>query len=44
VVISVGPNTSGPPAPETLAVLTDNGVDVRMTMTEGDITIDLGDP
>ncbi len=43
-VISVGPNTYGHPASETLAVLADCDTAVRMTMDEGDITIPLGSP
>jgi competence protein ComEC len=37
-VISVGTNTYGHPAPETLAVLREAGVEPRVTMDEGDIT------
>jgi competence protein ComEC len=40
-VISVGPNTYGHPAPETLAVLREAGVEPRVTMDEGDITMSL---
>jgi len=40
-VISVGPNTYGHPAPETLAVLREAGVEPRVTMDEGDITMRL---
>ena len=43
-VISVGPNTYGHPAPETLAVLASVGVEPRITMDEGDITMRLGVP
>jgi len=43
-VISVGPNTYGHPAPETLSVLAAVGTKVRMTMEEGDITIPLEQP
>jgi competence protein ComEC len=40
-VISVGPNTYGHPTPEILSVLDDARVDVRITMEEGDISIEL---
>lgn len=40
-VISVGPNTYGHPAPETMSVLDASGAEVRVTMDEGDITVGL---
>ena len=40
-VISVGPNTYGHPAPEILAVVAESGVDARMTIEEGDVSIEL---
>ncbi|MEN8234349.1 MAG: ComEC/Rec2 family competence protein [Actinomycetota bacterium] len=41
-VISVGENTYGHPAPETLAVLDGVGSEVHTTMDDGDVTIELG--
>jgi competence protein ComEC len=43
-VISVGPNTYGHPTPEILRVLSEAGVDVRITMDEGDVSLDLDAP
>jgi competence protein ComEC len=43
-VISVGTNTYGHPAPEIQVVLAEAGTDVRMTLDEGDVTIDLAQP
>lgn len=43
-VISVGPNTYGHPTPEILSVLDDAQADVRITMEEGDISIELDEP
>jgi competence protein ComEC len=40
-VISVGPNTYGHPAPETMAVLESRHVHVLTTMERGDIVIPL---
>ncbi len=43
-VISVGPNTYGHPAPEIVAVLDDQQARVHLTLEEGDIAIELGNP
>ena len=43
-VISVGPNTYGHPTPEILNVLNDAGTEVRITMEEGDVSIELDPP
>jgi competence protein ComEC len=43
-VISVGPNTYGHPTPEILGVLDDARADIRITMEEGDVSIDLDEP
>jgi competence protein ComEC len=43
-VVSVGPNTYGHPAPETMAVLETSDAEIRITMDEGDITIPLDRP
>ena len=43
-VISVGPNTYGHPTPEVLSVLSGAGTDVRVTMDEGDVSLELGAP
>ena len=43
-VISVGPNTYGHPTPEILNVLKEAGADVKITMYEGDVTLDLAAP
>ena len=43
-VISVGPNTYGHPTPETLNVLNEAGTDVRITMDEGDVSLELDAP
>jgi competence protein ComEC len=41
-VISVGPNTYGHPAPEIRSVLAAAGTEVRVTMEEGDVSLELG--
>lgn len=41
-VVSVGPNSYGHPAAETMAVLEDAGTEVLVTAEEGDVTIRLG--
>lgn len=43
-VVSVGPNTYGHPTPEILNVLNEAEADVRITMNEGDVPIELGAP
>ena len=43
-VISVGPNTYGHPTPEILNVLNEAGTDVRITMEEGDVSLELDAP
>jgi beta-lactamase superfamily II metal-dependent hydrolase len=43
-VISVGPNTYGHPAPEIRSTLVEAGAQVRMTMDEGDVIIELSQP
>jgi competence protein ComEC len=43
-IISVGPNTYGHPTPEILNVLNDAGTEVRVTMEEGDVSIELDPP
>lgn len=43
-VISVGPNTYGHPAPEILSTLVEAGAQVRVTMDEGDVIIELSQP
>jgi len=43
-VISVGPNTYGHPTPEILNALNETETDVRITMDEGDVSLELDAP
>jgi competence protein ComEC len=43
-VISVGPNTYGHPAPEIRSTLAEAGVEVHVTMEEGDVVVELSQP